>query len=93
MVLDTKQAPVISLDDKFYKLVDKMDSLTLAAPSLKEAKSLTVKGPVKFDKGVVIKGDVLVVNGMASQSSISQIYAGLEEKVLWKVKLVTEFPP
>ena len=63
VVLDTQQAPVVSLDDKFYKLVDKMDSLTLAAPSLKDAKSLTVKGPVKFDKGVVIKGDVLVVNG------------------------------
>ena len=63
VVLDTKSAPVVSLDDKFYKLVDKMDSLTLASPSLKEAKSLTVKGPVKFEKGVVIRGDVLVVNG------------------------------
>ena len=63
VVLDTKSAPVISLDDKFYKLVDKMDSLTLSAPSLKDAKSLTVKGPVKFEKGVIIKGEVLVVNG------------------------------
>lgn len=70
VVLDTKSAPVISLDDKFYKLVDKMDSLTLAAPSLKEAKSLTVKGPVKFEKGVVIKGEVLVVNGELCCNSI-----------------------
>ena len=67
VVLDTKAAPVISLDDKFYKLVDKMDSLTLSAPSLKDAKSLTVKGPVKFEKGIVIKGEVLVVNGEPPQ--------------------------
>lgn len=70
VVLDTKQAPVISLDDKFYKLVDKMDSLTVSAPSLKEAKSLTVKGPVKFEKGVIIKGEVLVVNGKFSTISV-----------------------
>lgn len=66
VVLNTNQAPIISLDDKYYKLVDKMDSLTLAAPSLKDAKSLTVKGPVKFEKGVVIKGEVLIVNGEPS---------------------------
>lgn len=63
VVLDTAQGPVVKLDDKFYKLVDKMDKLTIAPPSLKDAKSLTVKGPVKFQKGVVIKGDVLIVNG------------------------------
>ena len=63
VVLDMPQGPVVKLDDKYYKLVDKMDSLTLAAPSLKEANSLTVKGPVKFQPGVVIKGSVLVVNG------------------------------
>ena len=63
VVLDMPQGPVVKLDDKYYKLVDKMDSLTVAAPSLKEATSLTVKGPVKFQKGVVIKGAVLVVNG------------------------------
>ena len=62
-MLATETGPVVKLDDKFYKLVDKMDALTLAPPSLKEARSLTVKGPVKFEKGVVIKGDVLVVNG------------------------------
>ena len=63
MVLDSSSGPVVKLDDKFYKLVDKMDALTVAAPSLIQASSLTVKGPVKFAKGVVIKGDVLIVNG------------------------------
>ena len=64
------QGPVVKLDDKYYKLVDKMDSLTLAAPSLKEANSLTVKGPVKFQPGVVIKGSVLVVNGKTCSSTL-----------------------
>lgn len=74
MVLDTAQGPIIKLDDKFYKLVDKMDSLTISAPSLKDAKSLTVKGPVKFQKGVVIKGDVLIVNGeLCLQDKIFQL--------------------
>ena len=63
MVLGSSNGPVVKLDDKFYKLVDKMDALTIAPPSLVQASSLTVKGPVKFAKGVVIKGDVLVVNG------------------------------
>lgn len=63
MVLDTKLGPIVKLDDKYYKLVDKMDALTEAPPSLKNATSLTVKGPVKFQKGVVIHGAVLVVNG------------------------------
>ena len=70
VVLATRTGPVVKLDDKFYKLVDKMDALTLAPPSLKEAKSLTVKGPVKFEKGVVIKGDVLVVNGERLEPSL-----------------------
>ena len=54
---------MIKLDDKYYKLVDKMESLTEAPPSLIGCKSLTVKGPVKFVKGVVIKGDVTFENG------------------------------
>lgn len=58
--------PTINLDSKHYKLVDQMESLTEAAPSLIEAKSLTVKGPVKFVAETVIKGDVLVNNGEIS---------------------------
>ena len=57
---------MIKLDDKYYKLVDKMESLTEAPPSLVGCKSLTVKGPVKFVKGVVIKGDVTFENGRAN---------------------------
>ena len=63
MVLAVPSCPMIKLDDKYYKLVDKMESLTEAPPSLIGCKSLTVKGPVKFVKGVVIKGDVTFENG------------------------------
>ena len=63
MVLAVPHAPSVKLDDKYYKLVDKMEALTEAPPSLKDAKSLTVKGPVLFRKGCVFKGDTLVVNG------------------------------
>lgn len=55
--------PVVKLDDKHYKLVDKMEALTTAAPSLAQATKLTVKGPVIFGPGTVIKGEVTVVNG------------------------------
>ena len=55
--------PVVKLDDKHYKLVDKMEALTTAAPSLAQASKLTVKGPVIFGPGTVIKGEVTVVNG------------------------------
>ena len=63
VVLTVPSCPLVKLDDKYYKLVDKMEALTEAPPSLINAKSLTVKGPVKFVKGVVIKGDVTFENG------------------------------
>ena len=63
IVLVKSAAPLVKLDDKHYKLVDKMEALVDAPPSLIDATSLTVKGPVKFSKGVVIKGDVTLSNG------------------------------
>jgi hypothetical protein len=45
----------VKLDDAYYKLVDKLERLTKAAPSLRACKSLTVKGPVRFGEGVVIR--------------------------------------
>ncbi|KAL6783866.1 UGP1 [Auxenochlorella protothecoides x Auxenochlorella symbiontica] len=55
-------APAVKLDDAHYKLVDKMDALVKTVPSLWQATSLTVKGPVRFEAGVVIKGDVTLIN-------------------------------
>lgn len=69
VVLAVPSCPMVKLDDKYYKLVDKMEALTESPPSLIHAKSLTVKGPVKFVKGVVIKGNVTFENGMPSFTS------------------------
>lgn len=63
MVLVKDSAPAVKLDDKYYKLVDKLEALTLRAPSLIDATSLTVKGPLKFVPGIKIVGDVTFVNG------------------------------
>lgn len=63
VVLTVPAAPSVKLDDKYYKLVDKLEALCEAPPSLREAKSLTVKGPVLFRRGCVFQGDTLVVNG------------------------------
>ena len=63
MVLAAPKGPLVKLDDKHYKLVDKMDALTEAVPSLIHASSLTVKGPVRFQAGTSFTGDVLVTNG------------------------------
>ncbi len=63
IVLVKSSAPLVKLDDKYYKLVDQMESLVDSPPSLVDASKLTVKGPVKFSKGIVIKGDVTLSNG------------------------------
>lgn len=47
--------PVISLSDD-YKLVDQIESL--GVPGLLGCKSLKVSGPVRFEEGVVIQGNV-----------------------------------
>jgi UTP--glucose-1-phosphate uridylyltransferase/phosphoglucomutase len=63
VVLAGPKGPLVKLDDKHYKLVDKMEALTEAPPSLLHADSLTVKGPVRFLPGTSISGDVLITNG------------------------------
>jgi UTP--glucose-1-phosphate uridylyltransferase len=50
--------PDISLSDE-YKLVDALDSLGVV-PRLLHCRSLSVDGPVRFDAGVVVKGDVRI---------------------------------
>ena len=67
VVLAAPKGPLVKLDDKHYKLVDKMDALTDAVPSLIHATSLTVKGPVRFQAGTSFTGDVLVTNGTPQQ--------------------------
>lgn len=75
VVLAVPSCPMVKLDDKYYKLVDKMEALTESPPSMIHAKSLTVKGPVKFVKGVVIKGNVTFENGIPSFTSTQLVHA------------------
>lgn len=39
-----------------------MEALVVAPPSMRECTKLVIKGPVKFEKGVLLKGDVEVAN-------------------------------
>lgn len=52
--------PLIKLDDAHYKLVDQLEALAPSVPSLLKATSVTVKGQVKFQPGVVLEGEVVV---------------------------------
>jgi UTP--glucose-1-phosphate uridylyltransferase/phosphoglucomutase len=74
--------PLVKLDDAHYKLVDKMERLTPRPPSLVGATSLTVKGPVRFGPGVVIKGDVVLEAVGSEPVTISNVtYEGGSHKV------------
>mmetsp|Transcript_16909 Transcript_16909/g.25380 ORF Transcript_16909/g.25380 Transcript_16909/m.25380 type:complete len:1059 (+) Transcript_16909:81-3257(+) len=57
------KAPVISLDSKKYKLVNKLEEATVGGiPSLVNCKRLTVKGLVRMSKKTSFVGDVSIVN-------------------------------
>ncbi|MCP5542615.1 MAG: UTP--glucose-1-phosphate uridylyltransferase [Akkermansiaceae bacterium] len=62
--------PVIALSDE-YKLVDSLGPL--GVPGLLKCKSLNVSGPVHFGPGVVIEGDVCLVNPAAERKELSQV--------------------
>ncbi|MBA8794653.1 UTP--glucose-1-phosphate uridylyltransferase [Friedmanniella endophytica] len=50
-------APLIDLDPSFYKTIGKFEQrFPAGAPSLKRAKSLTVRGDWTFERGVVVEG-------------------------------------
>lgn len=61
------QPPALDLDSKHYKLVDQLDTLTVAgAPSLRNCDSLTVKGAVQFNSRNVFRGRVTITNADAA---------------------------
>ena len=57
LVARTDRTPEISLDSKYFKLVDDFTERIPCAPSLKKAKSLKVKGDWTFGSGVVVVGE------------------------------------
>eukprot|EP00803_Ostreobium_quekettii_P003810 evm.model.scf_2003.4 EVM.evm.TU.scf_2003.4 scf_2003:15756-24622(+) len=65
VVLKSDSVPVVKLDDKHYKLVDKMLALVKSPPSLANCTSLKVTGPVVFPPGVVLKGANVFENAKA----------------------------
>lgn len=75
------QIPLVKLDDAHFKLVDQMEALVEAPPSLIGATSLVVKGPVFFSKGVVVKGDVT----LEAQGPGSVLKAGVYESGVHQV--------
>ncbi len=55
--------PVIDLDSDYFKKIDQLNErFSEGAPSLVDCVKLTVKGNVRFEKNVVIKGSVTVEN-------------------------------
>ncbi|KAL6753565.1 UDP-glucose pyrophosphorylase [Haematococcus lacustris] len=65
--------PLVKLDDAHYKLVDQLEALVPPGeePSLLQASALTVKGPVKFTKGVTVVGSVTFQAAPGSSSPAS----------------------
>mmetsp|Transcript_16893 Transcript_16893/g.25039 ORF Transcript_16893/g.25039 Transcript_16893/m.25039 type:complete len:1061 (-) Transcript_16893:508-3690(-) len=56
-------APVMAIDSKKYKLVDKLEAALVGGiPSLVNCKRLTIKGLVRMGKATSFVGDVSVVN-------------------------------
>jgi UTP--glucose-1-phosphate uridylyltransferase len=69
--------PVISLDPKYYKLIDQMEARFPAGPpSLLEGEQFTVKGDVLFGQGVICRGVVEVANDAAEQLRIEHVILG-----------------
>ena len=72
--------PVITLSDD-YKLVDRIEAL--GVPSLIDCNSLSVKGPIHFESGVILRGDVSFENHHDStQSMKSDIYENTNVRFL-----------
>eukprot|EP01026_Neomeris_dumetosa_P001635 TRINITY_DN10408_c0_g1_i1.p1 TRINITY_DN10408_c0_g1~~TRINITY_DN10408_c0_g1_i1.p1 ORF type:complete len:476 (+),score=83.55 TRINITY_DN10408_c0_g1_i1:57-1484(+) len=60
--LAVDKAPLAKLDDKYYKLVDKMESLVASPPSMIKCETLKIVGPVKIGKDVVFEGNCEFIN-------------------------------
>ncbi len=52
--------PTVDLDSRFFKTIQDFEARIAAPLSLVGARSLTVRGDVRFGSGVVIKGDVMI---------------------------------
>jgi UTP--glucose-1-phosphate uridylyltransferase len=63
--------PAVDLDSRFYKLIDGFEArFADGPPSLVECSKLTVRGDVRFEHGVVCRGEATVVNRAATQQFV-----------------------
>jgi len=61
----------IDLDEGYYKRIDQLrERFIHGAPSLVDCESLSIKGNVYFGKGIVVKGNVNIVNQSAREANI-----------------------
>jgi UTP--glucose-1-phosphate uridylyltransferase len=57
----TGRPPVVDLDPAYYKVLPDFEArFPAGAPSLRQGRSLTVRGDVHFGHGVVVVGDATV---------------------------------
>ena len=70
--LNRDKPPVIKLDDKYYKHVDKMEKLCPeGAPSLISCEKLLVEGPVTFKAGTAFEGSCTITNEGAEPKDLA----------------------
>ncbi|MBW2568130.1 MAG: UTP--glucose-1-phosphate uridylyltransferase [Deltaproteobacteria bacterium] len=64
----------INLDPEYYGTGDFLNERFLidGVPSLVDCESLTIKGDVRFEKDVIIKGNVIIMNAGKSQAVIKK---------------------
>lgn len=55
-----KDLPRVDLDPRYFRNIDDFNGRVRTVPSLAQARSLTVRGDVRFDHGVIVRGDVAI---------------------------------
>lgn len=64
--------PVVELDPRYYQFVNEFDErFAKGAPSLLECDGLSIEGDVSFGEGVVVRGDVVLLNDSEEQRTIA----------------------
>lgn len=55
--------PLITLDKDHYQMIENFDAnFSQAIPSLINCRKLTLQGPVQFEPGVILEGDLMITN-------------------------------
>jgi UTP--glucose-1-phosphate uridylyltransferase len=63
----------IDLEPKYYGKIDLFDERFIhGIPSLMDCESLTIRGDVRFERNVTIKGRVVITNNLKSQMVVKE---------------------